>query len=165
MALVDNPDRLLKPGFFAKGVVLTQVDKNVLAVQEDAISTLAGVSTVYVIDSGKARQQQVTLGARDGKLVEVSGLKYSDPAPFDDGKSLGEALLFPTRIYVKSILKALKASNGIKALAHKIANRGDVTTPGLIMLEIDGLAAPILQRALREGYMPTLAGWVASRGG
>jgi RND family efflux transporter MFP subunit len=75
-ALVDNADRQLKPGFFAKGVVMTHVDENVLAVPEDAISTLAGVSTVYVIDNGKARQQQIALGARQNKLVEVtSGLK------------------------------------------------------------------------------------------
>ena len=75
-ALVDNSDRQLKPGFFAKGVVLTRVDESVLAVPADAISTLAGVSTVYVIDSGKARQQQITLGARQNKLVEVTtGLK------------------------------------------------------------------------------------------
>jgi RND family efflux transporter MFP subunit len=75
-ALVDNADRQLKPGFFAKGVVLTRVDDNVLAVPEDAISTLAGVSTVYVIENSKARQQQITLGARKDKLVEVtSGLK------------------------------------------------------------------------------------------
>jgi RND family efflux transporter MFP subunit len=75
-ALVDNADRQLKPGFFAKGVVMTHVDENVLAVPEDAISTLAGVSTVYVIDHGKARQQQIALGARQNKLVEVtSGLK------------------------------------------------------------------------------------------
>ncbi|PYQ93149.1 MAG: hypothetical protein DMF95_08200 [Acidobacteria bacterium] len=72
-ALVDNADRQLKPGFFAKGVVLTHVDERVLAVPEDAISTLAGVSTVYVIEDGKARQQQVTLGARQNKLVEVTG--------------------------------------------------------------------------------------------
>jgi RND family efflux transporter MFP subunit len=75
-ALVDNNDRVLKPGFFAKGVVLTKLDANVLAVPEDAISTLAGVSTVYVIEDSKARQQQVTLGARQDKLVEViAGLK------------------------------------------------------------------------------------------
>ena len=75
-ALVDNNDRQLKPGFFAKGVVLTRVDASVLAVPEDAISTLAGVSTVYVIDNGKARQQQITLGARQNKLAEVTaGLK------------------------------------------------------------------------------------------
>jgi len=75
-ALVDNPDRQLKPGFFAKGVVLTKVDENVIAVPEDSISTLAGVSTVYVIEGTKARAQQVTLGARKDKLVEItSGLK------------------------------------------------------------------------------------------
>ena len=75
-AMVDNGDRQLKPGFFAKGVVLTSVDEKVLAVPEDAVSTLAGVSTVYVIDNGKARQQQISLGARQNKLVEVtSGLK------------------------------------------------------------------------------------------
>jgi RND family efflux transporter MFP subunit len=75
-ALVDNGDRHLKPGFFAKGVVLTHVDASVLAVPEEAISTLAGVSTVYVIENGKARQQQIALGARQNKLVEVTtGLK------------------------------------------------------------------------------------------
>jgi RND family efflux transporter MFP subunit len=75
-ALVDNPDRVLKPGFFAKGVAHVKVDANVLAAPENSISTLAGVSTVYVIENDKARQQQVTLGARQGELVEItSGLK------------------------------------------------------------------------------------------
>jgi len=75
-AIVDNPDRALKPGFFARGTALTKVDANVLAVPETAISTLAGVSTVYVIEHDKARQQQVSLGARQDRLVEiVAGLK------------------------------------------------------------------------------------------
>jgi membrane fusion protein, multidrug efflux system len=78
-ALVDNTDRVLKPGFFTKGVVRTHVDEHVLAVPEDAISTLAGVSTVYVIENGKARQQQVGLGARQNKRVEItSGLKGTE---------------------------------------------------------------------------------------
>ena len=75
-ALVENPERVLKPGFFAKGVAHTQLDQNVLAAPEATISTLAGVSTVYVVEEGKVRQQQVTLGARQGELVEItSGLK------------------------------------------------------------------------------------------
>ncbi len=74
--IVDNGARMLKPGFFAKGVILTRKDENVLAVPEEAVSTLAGVSAVFVIESGKARQQTVTIGAREGKLIEVlSGLK------------------------------------------------------------------------------------------
>jgi len=75
-ALVDNRDRVLKPGFFAKGLVHTHVDQGVIAAPEEAISTLAGVSTVYIVDSGKVRQQQVQLGARQNKLVEIAdGLK------------------------------------------------------------------------------------------
>jgi HlyD family secretion protein len=75
-ALVDNRDRLLKPGFFAKGTILVRKDEGVLAAPEDAVSTLAGVSAVFVVEGGKVRQQVVTLGARDGKNIEiVSGLK------------------------------------------------------------------------------------------
>ena len=52
------------------------------------------------------------------RIVEQSGLKWTDKAPFAAGSSLGEALLEPTRIYVRSILKAIRETHGIKALAH-----------------------------------------------
>lgn len=52
------------------------------------------------------------------KIVEVSGLGLDDAAPFAKGQSVAQALLAPTRIYVKSLLKALKTHKGIKALAH-----------------------------------------------
>jgi uncharacterized membrane protein YvlD (DUF360 family) len=38
------------------------------------------------------------------------------------------------------------------------ANRTDV--PGVILFEIDGLAEPVLRRALREGHAPTMARWI-----
>jgi RND family efflux transporter MFP subunit len=73
---VDNSNRQLKPGFFAKGVIYSHRDENVMAVPDDAVSTLAGVSNVYVVEGGKARQQAVLLGTRVGDLYEVlSGLK------------------------------------------------------------------------------------------
>jgi membrane fusion protein (multidrug efflux system) len=75
-ALVDNRDLRLKPGFFAKGVILTRRDEGVLAVPDAAVSTLAGVSSVYVVQDGKINQQSVTLGVRQGNLWEVvEGLK------------------------------------------------------------------------------------------
>jgi RND family efflux transporter MFP subunit len=71
-AELPNPDYRLRPGFFAKGVILSRIDDNVLATPDRAVSTLAGVSTVYVIDGGKIRPQMVTPGARQRGLVEIA---------------------------------------------------------------------------------------------
>ena len=50
------------------------------------------------------------------RIVEVSGLAWGEKAPFAE-ISLGEALLAPTRLYVKSALAAVNAA-GVHALAH-----------------------------------------------
>lgn len=51
------------------------------------------------------------------KCVKKSGLSWSDPAPFQPEVALGEALLTPTKIYVKAIL-ALTKLDLIKGMAH-----------------------------------------------
>jgi RND family efflux transporter MFP subunit len=71
-AELPNGDRRLKPGFFAKGAILTHMDTNVVAAPEDAVSTLAGVSTVFVIENGKIRPQNVTIGVHQGNLIEIT---------------------------------------------------------------------------------------------
>jgi phosphoribosylformylglycinamidine cyclo-ligase len=52
------------------------------------------------------------------KVVEVSGLAWNSPCPFASGMTLGEALLTPTRIYVRACLAAIRETGGVKALAH-----------------------------------------------
>ncbi len=75
-ALVNNNNRQLKPGFFAKGTISINRDDNVMAVSDDAVSTMAGVSTVFVIEDGKVRPQIVSLGVhQDGAWEIVDGLK------------------------------------------------------------------------------------------
>jgi HlyD family secretion protein len=77
--LVANPTRKLKPGFFAKGTILTNKDENIMAVPQEALSTLAGVSSVYIIENGAVRQQNVTLGTQEGNFYEVvDGLKGNE---------------------------------------------------------------------------------------
>ena len=51
------------------------------------------------------------------RIVERSGLSYADPAPFAPEYTLGEVLLTPTRIYVKSCLAGVR-TKAIKAMAH-----------------------------------------------
>ncbi len=51
------------------------------------------------------------------KIVRDASLSWQDPAPFEPGRSLGEALIKPTRIYVKPALAA-HASGRVKAFAH-----------------------------------------------
>jgi phosphoribosylformylglycinamidine cyclo-ligase len=52
------------------------------------------------------------------RVVAESGLSWEAAAPFDGSRSLGEALLTPTRIYVASCLQAIRESGAVKALAH-----------------------------------------------
>ncbi|KAK3301567.1 phosphoribosylglycinamide synthetase [Chaetomium strumarium] len=53
------------------------------------------------------------------KIVRTRGLEYADPCPWDSTTTLGEALLTPTRIYVKPLLAALAQTGAaIKGMAH-----------------------------------------------
>ena len=90
------------------------------------------------------------------KVVEHSGLGYSDPAPFASGMSLGDVLLAPTRIYVKSCLAAVRAGK-IKALAH-------ITGGGLIenvprVLPADTVA----EMDARTWPLPPVFGWLKTQ--
>jgi len=52
------------------------------------------------------------------KIVERSGLAFDAPAPFSPVMTLGGALLAPTRLYVKSCLRAIRETGAVKGLAH-----------------------------------------------
>jgi phosphoribosylformylglycinamidine cyclo-ligase len=52
------------------------------------------------------------------KVVEQSGLGFAQQAPFAPVMTLGGALLTPTRLYVKSCLRAIRETGAVKGLAH-----------------------------------------------
>ena len=92
------------------------------------------------------------------RVVENLGLDYAAPAPFAPRTSLGEALLTPTRIYVKACLAALE-SGAVTALAH-------ITGGGLVenlpRVLPDGLAAVLDAKAWP---LPEVFSWLARDGG
>jgi phosphoribosylformylglycinamidine cyclo-ligase len=93
------------------------------------------------------------------KIVELSGIDWYLEAPFHKGVTLSDALLTPTRIYVKPLLSALKAGIGIKALAH-ITGGGFIDNIPRVLP--DALAADI---DLDKVTVPKVFGWLAKIGG
>ena len=49
----------------------------------------------------------------------------------------------------------------VQRIARRSGERTVTDAPGIIYLEIDGLALPVLQRAMRDGNAPTMARWLA----
>ncbi|KJZ75679.1 Bifunctional purine biosynthetic protein ADE1 [Hirsutella minnesotensis 3608] len=89
------------------------------------------------------------------RIVQRAGLEYTSEAPWDKSKTVGESLLTPTRIYVKSLLSVL---DQIKGLAH-------ITGGGLVenvprMLP-DSLAAEI---EFGSWDMPPVFPWLKASG-
>jgi phosphoribosylformylglycinamidine cyclo-ligase len=94
------------------------------------------------------------------KVVESEGLDYAAPAPFDPDTTLGEALLAPTRIYVRACLAAIRSTGpgGVRAMAH-------ITGGGLLenlpRVLPDSLAARIDGDAWER---PAVFDWLAEAG-
>ncbi|EIM28482.1 phosphoribosylformylglycinamidine cyclo-ligase [Microvirga lotononidis] len=93
------------------------------------------------------------------RIVEHSGLAWDAPAPFASGKTLAQALLEPTRIYVKPLLEVLKGGDGVNALCHITGggfpdNIPRVLPDGVgVRLDLDAIAAP------------PVFGWLSRTGG
>ena len=98
------------------------------------------------------------------RLVAEEKLGWDAPAPFDQRTSLAEALLTPTRIYVKPILAAVRATGGggppgaVKALSHITGGGLSENLPRVLP---DGLAAHV---DLSRWKAPAVFGWLARAG-
>jgi phosphoribosylaminoimidazole synthetase len=92
------------------------------------------------------------------RIVERSGLAWDAPAPFEDGQSLAEALLTPTRIYVKATLPYLKAGQ-VLGLAH-------ITGGGLIENPPRAIADGLVPRFDWNAWaLPPVFEWLQETGG
>ncbi len=92
------------------------------------------------------------------KIVSEAGLRHADAAPFDSSRSLGDALLTPTRIYVKRLLPLLK-DDGVRGFAHIT---GGGLTDNVPRVFTDDLAARYDETALT---LPPIFDWLMKTGG
>jgi len=91
------------------------------------------------------------------KVVERSGLAWGDDAPFARDRSLAQALMEPTRIYVKPVMPLMKAGL-IKGAAH-ITGGGLIENPPRCIAE--GLSA---QFDWDAWPLPPVFQWLAQTG-
>jgi len=118
-----------------------------------------------IIDPEQVTEGDVVLGLESNgthsngyslirKVVELSGANLSDPF---DGQTLGEALLAPTKIYVKPILEILEKSE-VHAIAHITGGGITENIPRAIP---DGLGVNI---DLSAWQRPAVFDWLATEG-
>ena len=120
-----------------------------------------------LLDGGAVRPGDVLLGmASSGihsngyslvrKVVEVSGADLA--APFAGDRTLGEALLAPTRIYVRAVLAMIRETT-VHGLAH-------ITGGGLTENVIRSVPDPMgIEIELGRWPRPALFDWLAEAGG
>ena len=72
VALMPNDDRALKPGMFLQ-VDLSRRRENVVLAPEAALVPRQGRQFVYVVEEGRAKERQVSLGSRRPGQVEILG--------------------------------------------------------------------------------------------
>ncbi len=127
------------------------------AVERDAVITGERVrpgDVILGLESSGLHSNGFSLVRR---IVAEAGLDYAAPAPFAPAASLGEALLTPTRIYVRSCLAAARTGR-VAAYAH-------VTGGGLIdnvpRVLPDGLGAEF---DLDAWALPPVFAWLRQAG-
>jgi phosphoribosylformylglycinamidine cyclo-ligase len=91
------------------------------------------------------------------RIVQRSGLAWDAAAPFAHGP-LGQVLLEPTRIYVKPLLAAMRATGAVKGLAHITGGGLPGNVPRCLP---DGLRARLDARTWRA---PSVFGWLQDVG-
>ncbi|WP_208541220.1 phosphoribosylformylglycinamidine cyclo-ligase [Bartonella capreoli] len=145
------------PGMYANGdydlagFAVGAVERNSLLPSKDLTEgdVILGLSSSGVHSNGFSLVRQI---------VKQSGLKWNDPAPFTPKINLGEALLTPTRIYVKSLLPIIQNYKGIKALAHITGGGFPENIPRILS---PSLCAEINLSAIN---VPPVFSWIAKQG-
>jgi uncharacterized membrane protein YvlD (DUF360 family) len=150
---VDNPG-----GAFLVAIVIAAVNAllpPLIAAMRLPFTLVVGFLLVLFADAG-------ALMLTDELFPEVLGIA-----------SFGDALLMSlVMAAVSVVLQVIVGTNDDDEYTFRVTRRiaqrqggGELSdVPGIIFLEIDGLALPILRSAMRDGSAPNMARWIAEDG-
>lgn len=146
------------PGLYAKGD-FDLAGFAVGAVEREAIlpktSEMREGDVVIGVASSGVHSNGYSLVRR---VVSEAGATYDRPAPFANGVTLGEALLAPTRLYIRSGLAALRGG-GVKGLAHITGGGITENLPRALPAGLDA------ELDLGSWTPPAVFGWLARSAG
>lgn len=147
------------PGFYAGGEY------------DIAGFAVGSVKKDKVIDGSKIRSGDAVLGmASSGvhsngfslvrKVVDVAGASLHDPAPWEgaNGATIGGALLTPTRLYVRDVMKLIKSAD-VRGLIHITGGGFPENIPRVVP---KGLATKIDKNSW---HIPPMFQWIQHTGG
>lgn len=155
----EMPGMYRKGDYDLAGFAVGAVERGEILPREDIAigDTLIGLPSSGVHSNGYSLVR---------KLVEREGIDWDSPAPFVKGRktSLADVLLAPTRIYVKPLLAAIRATGGsgskgaVKALSHITGGGLSENIPRVMPLSV---AAAV---DLTRWKPPAVFGWLAKAG-
>ena len=107
----------------------------------------------------------------DALLLVIAGKVLPDDIHVD---SFGDALL--AAVVISAVIVVLTVVLGTndddaysvrvtRRIARRLGAHEGTDVPGIIFLEIDGLAAPVLRRAIASGHVPNMQRWMDERNG
>ncbi len=85
--IVPNRERLLRPGGFAKGSILTDLHSQASVVPVESVVKFAGVTKLFVIEGGKSRAINIETGREGPGWVEVTSALPEGATVVTDGWS------------------------------------------------------------------------------
>ena len=93
-AVFPNPDKLLKPGQYAKVVVKMKVEKDALYIPQRCLTEMQGQYSVFVVnDENKVENRQIVAGeSKDDLVVVKEGLKKGEKVVIDALQKVGSGL-------------------------------------------------------------------------
>jgi HlyD family secretion protein len=77
--IIENPEKEIKPGMFARAQIITDITNNVVTVPRKSIIREKNKSFVYIVNENQAEKREIVKGLDNGERVEVvSGISEGD---------------------------------------------------------------------------------------